>query len=104
MDPALAALLTDTISHATYTGQDSYGTPTWATPVSHPARIEWRVRRMMTAQGEERISTVRVFLEGTVVVEPRDKLVLSDGTAPAIQRVTRLTDETGAWHHTEVYL
>lgn len=104
MHAALAMLLTDTVSHATYTGQDGYGAPTYAAAVTHPCRVEYKIRRITNAQGEERVSRARLFFDGDVVIGLRDKLVLEDETAPAIQLIYRVRDETGALDHVEVWI
>jgi hypothetical protein len=104
MDPLLTVMLTDTITHAAYVSQDSYGQPTYAAGVSHAARIDYRVRRFMTAQGQERVSQAVVYLAWDFALDLRDKLTLDDGTSPALQRVDRFKDEVGNPHHYEAYL
>lgn len=103
MDPVLAALLTETVTLEAYTGtQDSYGTPQYAAPVQLPARVEYAPTRIVTAQGEERLSRARVFLDGTVTVDLRDRLTLPDTTQPALLVVAPMRDEVGAVDHIEI--
>lgn len=104
LDGGLLELLTNTVSHAAYVSQDSYGAPTYATPVSRPARVDYTVRRIVNAQGDERVSMARVFLDGAVVIRLRDILTLADGTSPAIQRIASPKDLDGTVHHHEVSL
>lgn len=104
MDPALLAMLTDTVPLAPWTGQDGYGAPTYGPAVPTPARVEYRQRRIVNAQGQERMSLCTVFFNGNVTVDLRDKLILPDTTSPAIQLVYPVRDEVGAVDHWEVML
>ena len=104
MHSALRAMLTDTVSHAVATGQDDYGQPTYAPATARPARIEYKVRRIRNAQGDEVISRCRVFLEGSPAVGIQDQLLLPDGTAPKIQLAYEVHDVDGSPHHCEVLL
>ena len=92
MHPALVAMLTDTIQHSVYSGQDAYGKPTYASPVARKARIQYEVTTVTNQQGQERTSTTVLYMDGTFPLSVRDKLVLSDGSAPAIQLVYAPTD------------
>lgn len=103
MDPVLVALLTETVIHEAYTGvQDSYGTPTYAPPVTLPARVEPSPQRIATQAGEERLSRARVFLDGNVQIDLRDRITLPDGTQPAILTAMVLNDEYGRPDHWEM--
>lgn len=104
MDPTLAAMLTDTVQQAAYTGtQDVYGAPVYATPVVLAARVDWKVRRITNHAGEERISRAQVFFNGDVTLGVRDKMTLPDGTSPPIQVLSPVTEEVGALDHWEVW-
>lgn len=103
MHRALQALLTDTVSHAAYTGQDGYGSPIFATAVTHPCRIEEKTRRIVTAQGQEAMSRGKLFFDGDVAIGLRDRLTFEDGTRPALQLVYMVRDETGAVNHSEIF-
>jgi hypothetical protein len=104
MEPALLALLTETIQHRAYTGQDRYGKPTYAAPVTRPARLEYRVSTLTDAQGQERTSMITVFCHGDFPITLRDHITLDDGTSPAIQAVYSPRDLDGSVHHHEIKL
>ena len=104
MHSALTAMLTDTVQHAVATGQGDYGQPLAGPPVARAARIEYKVRRIVNAQGQEVISRCRVFVDGTTPVGIQDTVVLEDGTAPKIQLVYCVKDVDGSAHHYEVML
>lgn len=102
MDVVLQALLTEIVIHERYLEvQDSYGTPQYAAPVQLPARVEHAPTRIVTAEGEERLSRARVFLDGTVEIDLRDRITLPDSTRPAILVVAPMRDETTV-HHWEI--
>jgi hypothetical protein len=104
VDPALAALLTDTVTQAAWTGaQDVYGAPTYAAPVTLPARVQWVTRRITTATGEERTARAQIFFDSTATIGLRDRLTLPDGTTPPLQAVGAVYDELGGLSHWEIY-
>ena len=104
MHPALRSMLTETIIHAAYVGRDAYGVSTFTSPVTHKARIEYVTRRFRNVAGDEMMSRAIVYVDGTVVVGLQDKMTLSDGTSPKIQRVDMWTDPmTGQTDHRKIY-
>jgi len=106
MHPALAVLLTQTVEHRAYTGQDAYGKPTYGAPVTRRCRIEYQVQTVGNQQGQERTSNTALYFDGTFAVTGRDTLLLPDGTAPAIQQVQVWEDplQPGVIDHVKVVL
>ncbi len=104
MDAWLRAMLTETVSHQAYLGQDGYGASQYGLAVERPCRIEAKVQPIPTAQGEERTSMTRIFFAPDFPLELRDRIVLPDETAPQIQRVTLSHDEFGVPHHQTAWL
>lgn len=104
LHPALAALLTQTVLHAPYTGQDGYGASTYGPAVTRAASIQYDVRQIPTPQGEQARSMTLVFLNGDFALGARDKLTLPDGTSPAIQQLMAVNDVNGSLSHYEVRL
>jgi hypothetical protein len=106
MDPALKTMLTETVTHQAYLGQDGYGMPQYGSPVTVPARVAYRVTTLANAQGQERTSTTVVYMDGDIILTLRDKITLADGSAPAIQNIYSPTDPTqpGIPHHHEISL
>jgi hypothetical protein len=97
-------MLTDTVLLARYISQDGYGSPTYATAVSCPARVQWTTQRFVDSTGAERVSRCVVFVDGDVVVDMRDKLVFEDGTSPPIRRIEKVKDEFGVQQHSKLYV
>lgn len=106
MDPALLDMLTDTVTHEPYTGQNAYGVPQYGSPVQLPARVAYRVATLTNAQGQERTSQTTVYLNGDVEVSVRDRLTLPDGSKPAIQNIYSPSDplNPGVPDHHEIML
>lgn len=105
MHPALRAMLTETVTHAAYAGQDHYGKPQYGAPVVRPARIQYVVTTVVNPQGQERTSTTKIVMDGDFAISVRDRLTLADGTSPAIQQVYSPTDPIQDWvDHHEVLL
>jgi hypothetical protein len=103
MEPALAAMLTETVSHEAYTGQSGYGAPLYSPATLRPCRVEFKVGPMVTATGEERTSSTRIFFDSDFTLNLRDRIILEDGTAPQIQMVYRPKEEYGNVHHQEAW-
>lgn len=104
MHPALAAWLTDTVTLERYQSQNAYGASVYAAPQSVPARIEYTTVHMANRQGQDIVSTTLVFLDADVTVDHRDRLTLSDGTHPSIQRIMPVKDHQGVLQHWELSL
>jgi hypothetical protein len=102
MHDALRAMLTDTMTKEAYTGQDSYGKPTFASPVSLAARVQFLLQRVVDATGQERVSRATVFVNGDVVIDLRDRLTFADGTSSPILRLYSPKDLNGAIDHWEI--
>ena len=104
METAFRALLTETVTHAAYAGQDGYGTPTYGKGHSRPARVQYTIRRIVNAQGQEVLSRCKVFLDSDASLTLKDRLTLADGTSPPLQLLSPVRDETGTLSHYEVWL
>jgi hypothetical protein len=104
MHPALRAMLTETVLQRAYLSQDAYGKPTYGDPVPRSARVEGMVRVMTDAQGHERVSRARIFLDATPAIDVQDLLMLPDGTTGPLLNVTVVREPHGAINHYEVSL
>ncbi len=86
-----------------FVSETPYGVVAYADPVETRARVQLGPVRILSAQGEEIVSHVRVYLGKAV--SPRDRITLPDtapNATPTILRVERMDDETGS-HHWCVY-
>lgn len=103
MDPALQALLTATVTIAPYTGQDAYGKAQYGPAQTVPARVQFRLQRLTDATGQERVSRAKVFVDGDVTLDLRDRVTLPDGTMPPILTLYKVSDLDGAVSHWETF-
>ena len=92
MHPAPKTMLTETVLHASYTGQDAYGKPQHGPAVARLASIEYRLTTGNPSQGAERVSFTIVYMDADFPLSSRDKMTLPDGTSPAIQEVGSKVD------------
>jgi hypothetical protein len=104
MDQPLRDLLTETVSHQSYLSQDGYGAPVYSAAILRPCRVEFKVGPMVTATGEERTSSTRIFFDSDFTLNLRDRIILEDATAPQIQAIYRPRDEYGTVHHQEALM
>lgn len=110
LSPALARLLTSSVTLSTMTGMDPYGAATYGTAKTYKARIENTQRYIKTAGGRELLSIATVYVGRTSTggyppsgLAPTGKIVLPDGTSPGILKVDQNQDADGTNHHTVVY-
>ena len=106
MEQEFIDMMAYTVSVAPFASDDKYGAPTYGTAVDYDAAIEQKVRQVRDFNGQERVSTTRVFLNTVTAISPKDKLTLPSGftpQTPPIISVGRVSDEGGV-HHCEVYL
>lgn len=104
MHGSLKRWLTTPVTQRFYTGQDAYGTPTYAAPLLVMARLEASVRRFVDATGTERVSRSRLFLDELQAVSIRDQFVLPDGTSPPLLQVDPVLSPAGNLDHYECWL
>lgn len=106
MHPALKAMLTETVGHQSYTGQDMYGKPTYGPVVNRPGRVQYRITVGGQGPNAGRVSVTLVYFDADFALDVRDKLILPNGSAPAVQEVNSMTDPTipGVVDHYEVLL
>ena len=99
MDPALRAMLHDTVTIAPLTGRDVYGAVAYGVPMSRPARIQQRMVTLFTGGGRQVVPETKVVLDGDVPLPEGFRMTMPDGTQPPIQGVETYTDELGTVDH-----
>lgn len=104
---ALTADLQATVVREAYTsGQDVRGEPNRSGPVNVTAIVEYKTRMVKVTSGELIVSRAKVtFLDPTLVIHPKDRLTLPDGTNGPILETEGLADRvTGRAVLTQVYI
>lgn len=91
-------LMLQSVSIRAHMGRDLHGNPQYADPVVYRARVEGRVRRIMSTQGEERVSTTTIVLLNSTGIDPRSEVTLPEGFTPQkppILAKSRVIDDLG---------
>lgn len=70
MDPALAAMLTQTVTLATVVSRTASGEPVWTAGSSVSARVEEERREIMGAAGQQVVSSHRIYINGNASPAP----------------------------------
>jgi hypothetical protein len=109
------ASLQATVTHEAWIASDSFGAPVFATAVQRQALVEYRQQLRRANDGQEVMQRARVtFVEPVSAngaadrrepIDPRDRIVLPDGTTGPILDVAGMADpSTGAPYALEVAL
>lgn len=100
--------MTETVTLASVTATDTYGSATYGTEKTVQARIEQFAKKVIDAQGREVVSMTRLYLKPTdtggvsYVPAVSDKVTLPDGYVPQmppILSVERQNDQEGLHHY-----
>lgn len=86
----LTDLLNQSVTIETFNSMDKYGDCSYNVGVAYAARVERRIKIVRTLQGKEAVSTARVFLDGSLVLDKygRDRITLPDSTQPPILAIS----------------
>lgn len=101
-------MLASVVTIEPWVSHDGYGAATYGTAVEYQCRVVGRNRMIRAFDGNERLSTVQVYLSSipTVpVVGPKDRVTLPEDhipQQPPIMAILRETDEDGP-HHLVLY-
>lgn len=101
LEAELRELMPHTVQIELRTGQNADNEPTFGAAVDVQARVEARVRKVVTAQGEERVSMTTTYLADPVGVGPLDRITLPVGFTPRQPRilsVERMPDDEGDYY------
>jgi len=88
-----------TVKIESFTSINIYGEPQYGTAVQCSAFIEYKTKLVRDATGQEVVSTVQIYLDGSIDVNIQDRITLPDGSQPVILSIEALPDETGSIHH-----
>jgi hypothetical protein len=100
------SMMPDTIQVRASTGLDEFRRRTYsAVTTPYRARIEQQTKKVVSATGEEKVSTKQVFLATTVPISHEDQIILPAPhvpSTPPIIAVQPVDDENGI-HHVMVF-
>ena len=110
LSAALQGLMRQTVTLSTVGSQDSYGAKTYGTAKTYKARVEQRQQLVKDQSGRDVLCQTVVYVGPTstggyppLTLAPVLKIVLPDGTSPAILAVEESPDSAGGRHHSVVY-
>jgi hypothetical protein len=98
-------ILNDTVTIEPFLGEDTNGDRTYGTAVTYPAFVSQRIKKVLSMQGEDVVSTVSVMLDGAVVFDRRgrDRITIDPGTAYASQPVILAMEDAKDGDGTRIY-
>jgi hypothetical protein len=85
-----------------FLSSDGYDT-TFDSPLSISCYISGANKNIIKSDGTLAVSTAQIYLDGTPVVDMKDKISI-DGNEPRILKVDTLHDETGSDYATVIYI
>lgn len=103
LEDKLKELMTDSVTVASVTSTDAYAKHSWGTGTSLAnCRVESGSWKVLSVDGQEVVTSGRVFIPNGPMLTPEHKLTFTDGTSARIVAIERHTDERGS-HHLVVY-
>lgn len=91
-----------TISRAT-TAWDDYGNPILSTSTTITALVQYNTRKVITSQGEEKVSNCQILVTAASTIAIDDVLTLPDGSTPRILTIEKTVDFDGNTEYLKVY-
>ena len=95
--------LNQSITLHPHSGVNSNGQSTYATSSTVACRLTRKNVNTMDTLGNEVISTTQILVDGSVVITPLDKIVLSDGSQPFIISVLDVVAPNGTSYYKIIY-
>lgn len=95
-------LMPATVSIYPFASRDSYGKPAYGSPTNYRARVLYKPVKVRAPDGQTIVARGVVWLAGTPVLSPQDKMILPDGSEPPILAIDMVPDENGP-HHDKIY-
>lgn len=86
------ASMQNTVQHSAWTGQDDYGAPTFATAVPRKCILDNMTRRRHLPGGEEILQKAEMQFLYQITIDPKDRIVLPDGTTAPIMDISGPVD------------
>lgn len=103
MHPALLALCNQSVSIAPLSARDSFNQHSYSTAVTSDAYVEYHTTMVRASDGQEKVSSAQVYVDGSVAVALTSRITLPDGQTPQILAIDELCDENGDADHKVIY-
>jgi len=96
MDNEFLNLLKQTINIYAFVSYNFHNDFTWSSsPISVPSRVQELNKIIRDKAGQEAVSTCQIYVDGSTTIDPRDRIILPDGTYPEILAIKPEIDEFG---------
>lgn len=114
MDRQIRGMLNQQITIEKFKSKSSRGGKEYHDPVVFPCYISGEVKMVRDEEGEEKVSTKTVYLDGTETasnddlelgvgdISTKDRITLPDGTQPPVISIQPYRDEKGKLNVVEV--
>lgn len=103
-DPVFLDFMPHTISVYAFASVNQYGEETYSTQATtYRAMVEERPDIVRSAFGEEVVSSHVVYVNSTGRIPLTSRVVLPDGSEPALIRSDVFSDEDGVAHHVVLF-
>lgn len=103
MDKELKALLAQTITIHPYKLTNKYNEHEYNSSATEYCRIEKNNKVITNSNGDNVLSNCQIFVDGSVNIDYRSKIVLPDGTEPGIIAIQDEPDEHGISYYKCIY-
>lgn len=93
-------MMPDTLSHSELIGHNSYGEPTYGSPVTLQCRLTYDPTKVIDSLGEEVVSKATAWVSSvSLSIDPDDEFTTSFGETLYVITSSRIQDEGGVHHH-----
>jgi hypothetical protein len=99
------SLMNQSVTIETFHSIDQYGDPSYNAAITSRALVQKKIRKVITLQGQEAVSSTLVILPSSVTLDAfgRDRITMPDGKKPIILAIEDAIDnDTGINDHNEV--
>lgn len=87
-----------------WVGQDIYAQSRYLPPSAYRCRVSPDQKMIKNTDGQEVASSAKIFIDSTVQIDLKDRLILPDGRVTNILAISRIPDERGDFRHQVIYI
>lgn len=105
VDPELRAMMHQTVTIERRLEIDEFNAASYDEPETFDALVVGKIKKVITAAGEERVSTTTAYLAESPGLSPHDRITLPTGfspTQPIILAIDRFPDIETPTDYTEI--
>jgi hypothetical protein len=95
-------LMFQSVTIEPYVSDDVHGQAVYDTGVLYKSRVTYRPRKVVDFRGEDIVSSVQVRFADQIVVDPRSRITLPNGSQPVILSIVRSPCDQPNHYHTMV--